>query len=339
VHRISRRSLLAAPAAFIAVTALRPTAWADDATPAASPVGGTAADGTWFFTDATGRTVSLPEKPTRVIAQTTSAAALWDLGFEVVGIYGPGPLPGGGVDSQAGNVDLGKVEYLGDYGALDLEKVVILDPQLYVDVDRGNGAAWYGAGDAQDQFDALVPTVLIRAGGNSVIDTIGQFETLAAALGADLKADAVVASRTGWQDVEAKFTAAVAAKPGLQVLAVAPDPQQVYIVNPNWVGDLIYVQDLGLTMIAPEKPDPTTFNNFEIDSWENIGQYTDQADVILVDIRNAPDWATGIDFWQTLPAVKAGQVGVWNGVFPFTYTGLTYMLGPLTATIEAAKVL
>jgi iron complex transport system substrate-binding protein len=333
---LSRRALLGTAVALPTFGSL---SLAGAQTPEATPGGGLQENGTWVYTDSTGKVITFPEVPTPVIAQTTSAAALWDLGYQVAAIYGPALGADGNPDGQAGNIDLEAVEYLGDYGALDMEMVALISPQLYVDVDRGNGVAWYAQPDIQEEFDARVETLLIQAGGISVLETINHFESLATALGADLTAPEVVAAKDAWRVAEDAFKAAVAAKPGLRVLATSPSPTDFYIVNPDFTGDLIYLKSLGLDLIPTPDPDPASFNNFQITTWEEVGVFTDDADVILVDIRNAPDWADGIDFWQTLPAVAAGQVGAWNGVFPFTYEGLTTMLTAMTATIDAANVL
>src|SRR5690606_21754014 len=95
-------------------------------------------DGTWAFTDDRGVRVVADALPTRIVAQTSAAAALWDFGVKVVGIYGPNRHEDGSPDFQAGNLDLDAVEVLGDYGTdsleIDLEKFVELDPDLVVDM-------------------------------------------------------------------------------------------------------------------------------------------------------------------------------------------------------------
>ncbi len=334
---ISRRHFVITGAA-LAASPLAVSAQ-DASTPTAPFGGGAQADGSWRFVDSVGAEIALDAMPTTVLAQTTSGAALWDLGYKVAGIYGPGQVAGAAPDPQLGNLDMTDMVYIGDYGQPDIEAVVALGPDLYVDVDRGNGMAWYLDEETTTALESLCPIALIKAGGNSVLDTIQQFEQLAAALGADIDAPEVSAARDAWKAAEDAFKAAVEAKPGLKALAVSPDATQVYVVNSEWVGDLIYLRSLGLDVTVPENPDPGTFNNFEIISWEEIGKYSDEADLILVDSRNTPDWADGLTFWESLPAVEAGQVGAWYGVFPFTYEGLTGMLTAMTETIDATEVL
>ena len=78
--------------AGLAATALgiRP-GFALQATPAATPPvpNGVQPDGSWSFTDDRGVTLTSPAVPSRIVAQTSAAAALYDFGVQVVGIYGP----------------------------------------------------------------------------------------------------------------------------------------------------------------------------------------------------------------------------------------------------------
>lgn len=83
VAALTRRRLLAGGLA-LGLLAVLPGYGGD----ASQPSG--AASGLWEFTDDRGVTVSLPKRPVRVVAQTTSAAALWDYGVRPIAIFGPG---------------------------------------------------------------------------------------------------------------------------------------------------------------------------------------------------------------------------------------------------------
>ena len=333
----SRRHLLTTGSAFAATTLISRVSAQETATPVASPVaGGLQPDGTWRFTDDRGIVVEADALPTRVIAQTTAAAALWDFGIRPVGIFGPSRLADGTPDLQAGNLDLDTVEVLGDYGAFDLEKAIALQADLYVDVDRGNGQLWYVPADLEAQLLERFPTIDIIAANVPVTTTIEHFEALATALGADQSAPAVADAKSAWQTAEAGFKDALAAKPGLKMLAVSTGDNQAYVWNPPVLGDLRYYQSLGATFVVPENPSESTLFNSEIMSWEQFGTYGMQADLILVDQREDLSLYADIDIWNSMPAVRAGQVGTWYGVFPFSYKGLGDTLNRMIEQVEKA---
>jgi iron complex transport system substrate-binding protein len=332
---LSRRRLLAAGSAFAATAFVSRASAQDTATPAASPVaGGLQPDGSWRFTDDRGVIAEAAALPTHIIAQTTAAAALWDFGIRPVGIFGPSRAADGTPDLQAGNLDLDTVEVLGDYGEFDLEKALSLQADLYVDVDRGNGDLWYITPDVEATLLERFPTIAIIAANVPVTTTVAHFEALAAALAADLAAPAVADARTAWQTAEAGFKAAIAAKPGLKMMAVSTGDNQAFVWNPAVLGDLSYYQSLGAEFVAPENPSESTLYNSEIMSWEQFGKYGMQADLILVDQREDLSLYADIDIWNSMPAVQAGQVGTWYGVFPFSYKGLGDTLNRMIEQVQ-----
>lgn len=334
---LSRRQILAA-ATGLAATVAAPRAMAQEtATPAASPLaGGLQADGSWRFTDDRGVEAITDALPSRIIAQTTAAAALWDFGIKPVGIFGPSRLADGTPDLQAGNLDLDTVEVLGDYGELDLEKAIALQADLYVDVDRGSGELWYVPADLEAQLNERFPTIAIIAANVPVTTTIEHFEALAEALGADLEAPEVAETKSTWTTAEAEFKALLAEKPGLKILGVSPGEDLVYVLNPPVLGDLQYYQSLGAEFIVPENPTESTFFNFEETSWEQLGKYAAQADLILIDQRDDTSFLADVEIWNSFPAVQAGQVGTWYGVFPFSYKGLGDTLNRMIEQVSAA---
>ncbi|HWK82059.1 MAG TPA: hypothetical protein VNP95_14895, partial [Thermomicrobiales bacterium] len=226
-------------------------------TPAASPAASPAA-GAWSFTDDRGITVSLPARPTRVVAQTSSAASLWDFGFEVVGFYGPNDPDNTAGFPQVGDMDVARIPNLGDYGALDLEKVVALDPELYVDLDRGGDTLWYLDADSQAAIEQICPTIGINADGVSVVDIVKRYDDLAVALGVDPASETIASAKETFAASEAAFKETVAAHSGLKVLTVSSgEDGTAYIWNPNWLPDLIYFTSLGFTGVGAGVDDRT----------------------------------------------------------------------------------
>lgn len=323
---ITRRGLLAAvPGAMLLAAGVAcsdskssntPTALgtADAATKTGTAGASATTSSGWTFTDDRGKTVSLAQRPTRIVAQTSAAAALWDYGVRPIGIYGPGRLADGTADFQAGNIDLDAVTYLGDYGALDLELLASLKPEIYVDGALYGDQLWYAA-DNEARIAEIVPTIGISIQKVSIMDSIGRFEELSELLGADLNAPDVAAAKAAFAKAEEDLRAAIAEKAGLSVMACSPAVDQLYVASPEYMTDLNYFSTLGLEVI---KPDVDDF--FEPLSWEQAGKYP--ADLILMDERTAAgvaDTLKKIGTWQSLPAVKAGQTGPWYAGSPYSH--------------------
>jgi iron complex transport system substrate-binding protein len=290
-----------------------------------------APDGEWSFTDDRGITITLPKRPERIIAQTTSAAILWDFGIRPVGVFGPSRLPDGTNDFQAGEIDFDSVELLGDYGTLDLEKMVELDADLYVDLTFGGDTLWYLTEDELEQVEAIVPTLGISMQGISVLESISRFEELAASLGADLESPEVSAAKAEFADAEEQLKAAIAEKPGLSVMVVSPAVDTLYVASPDFMVDLHYFRDLGLDIVAPDTDD-----FWELLSWEQANKYP--ADLILVDARNDQivQEVEAVGTWESLPPVKADQLGPWYAGAPYSYARLAPMMVELAGIIREA---
>jgi iron complex transport system substrate-binding protein len=329
---MTRRSMLAAAG----LAAFAP-AWINAA---GTPTAGTLAAGAWSFTDDRGKTIALPDRPTRVIAQTSAAAALWDCGFKVAGVFGPTKNADGSNDFQAGQIDLDEMVNLGDWGEMDLEKVIALNAQIYVDFCYGKDHFWYLTGDARPQLEALIPTLGISMEKAPITHSIARFEELAAAFGADLTAPALVQAKTAAADAETRLKTAIAAKPGLRLLAISPVLDSFYVCSPEMMTDLAYFASLGLDIVKPTLPADTAdvVYFFEQLSWEQLGRYP--ADVILVDQRD-PSAQSILDkqpLWATLPAVKAGQVGGWFASQQYSWRALAPIVTDLAALIERSSV-
>lgn len=280
--------------------------------------------GAWSFTDDRGVTVSLPEAPKRIVAQTTSAAVLWDFGVKPVGVYGP-------TDFQAGAIDFDAVEYVGDYGTLDMEKLIALKPDLYVDLTWDGKALWYLSEDEQKQVEEIMPTLGFSMYGLSVVKQIERFEGFVESLGVDLNSSEQVAIKAEFDSAEAELKDAIASNPGLKVIVVSPTPEEIYVASPDYMIDLWYWRELGLDLVKPETDD-----FWEILSWEQANRYP--ADLILVDARviDQLDTLKSIGTWTSLPAVVAGQIGPWYAGAPYSYVQLAPTLKELAGIIRDA---
>lgn len=303
-----------------------------DATPTTGESGSGSTEGEWSFTDDRGITVTLEEQPEAVVAQTTAAAALWDYGVRPVGIFGPSRVADGSPDFQAGNIDLDAVEVLGDYGEMDLEMLVALQPDVYVDLALYGGQLWY-LGETEEQVTEIVPTLGISMEQVSILDSIKRFEELSGALGADLNAPEVVEAKAAFAEAETELKAAIAEKPGLKVLVTSPGVDQLYVASYKWMIDLRYFHDLGLDIV-----DHGIDDFFELLSWEQANKYP--ADLILVDARGGAEAMEGvvdIETWANLPAVQAGQVGAWYAAAPYSHARLTPIMLELAELIRNSR--
>lgn len=299
-----------------------------------NPVGNAESE-PWTFTDDRGVTVTLPKRPARVVAQSTAAASLWALGFEVVGVFGPQRLPDGSNDPTIGDVDLSRVTSVGEeWGELDLEKLAALKPDLIVSIMYVPPELWYILPDVQPQVEVIAPTVGITVGQRPIKEAVQRFEDLAAALGADLNAPEVADARRHFDEASAALQAALAEKPDLTVMFGAGSLETLWVSNPPYYADLAYLQELGMNIVVPDNPEMY----WEALSWEQALRH--QADVLFYDSRTGvvqpPELAAQVPTWNHIPAVKAGQVYPWVAVPPYSWDGLATILEDITAAVKAA---
>lgn len=296
-----------------------------------------AASGPWEFKDDRGKTIKLPERPKRIVAQVHSAASLWDFGIKPVGIFGPQKTPDGKPDPQVGNVDLNSVTSVGsEFGEFNLEKFASLKPDLVVTIMYGP-ALWYVPDDALKKIEKVAPVVGIRLDGKSAEESIKRFEELAASLGADLESDTIKQAKADFAKASEELKAAADKKKGLDVEVAIGQQEGFWVGDPKWHGDLKYLSELGLNIVAPKKADPMF--GFEQLSWEQADRYP--ADLILEDARTVgmtpKELAAKYPTWKQLPAVKAKQVAPWRAETPSSYSLYTELLTELTKTIDKAR--
>ncbi|WP_405012645.1 ABC transporter substrate-binding protein [Kitasatospora sp. NBC_01539] len=335
---LSRRGLLAAGGAAAAGALL--TACGSDGKSGGAPAGGGAASsGPWSFTDDRRKAVTAKSAPTRVVAFTGTAAALADfgLGSSLVGVFGETKKADGSADPQAGSLDLGKVEIVGNaWGEFNIEKYAALRPDLLVTHMYDADALWYVPDESKDKILKLAPSVAITTGRVPLTQPIERYAALAASLGADLTAPKVTDAKARFEKAAETLRQAAKASGGLRVLAASGSPDLFYVSNPKVSTDLLYFSQLGVDVIVPEKTDGGDY--YEGLSWENAGKYA--ADVILLDNRSTalqPKDLTAKPAWGELPAVRAGQVTPWDAVPRFSYAGAAPLLENLAKAIRSAR--
>ncbi len=328
--QLTRRGFIAGTAALGATGLLTACGYQEDA---AAP----AASTTWSFTDDRNRKLE-GERPTRIVAQVTAAAALWDLGVKSIGIFGPSKFADGKPDPQAGGVDLNTVTSLGNvWNEFNFDKFVSLNPQLLVSVMYLKEQLWYVPDTQTEKIDKAAPSVGIRLQGITMPEGIAKFTALAKALGADTETPEIQAAKAEYEKADAALTEAAKKAAGLKILLVSAQKDSVYIANPPMYATAKHYQNKGLNFVIPEAPDESQGGYYQQISWENIGKYS--ADVIMYDSRGGslslgPDGLGGVPTWQQLPAVKAGKLIAWNNETPFSYQRFTPQLTELTAALN-----
>ncbi|MEU4403552.1 ABC transporter substrate-binding protein [Streptosporangium sp. NPDC023963] len=334
---LPRRGFMAAGLGLVFVLAACGSGAETAAAPVGSPAAASLTAGPWTFTDDRGKKIEVPERPARVVAQVGAAAALWDFGVRPVAVFGPHKLKDGTKDPQVGDVDITKVESIGNvWDEFNVEKYISLQPDLLISGMYAKDALWYVPQKSASTIEQVAPTLGVSLIGASVPKLIERYGQVAAALGADLDAPGVT-------EAKARFEAASAAlatpeAKGLKVLVMAGGPEAMWVANPDDHADVRYFKELGLDLVVPEKVDDGGF--WQTLSWENADTY--EADVILVDARTQsmrPEEMKKKPTFAALPAVKAGQVYQWHAEERYSYQGYADVLERLHTDLAKAKKL
>ncbi|MGW6573297.1 ABC transporter substrate-binding protein [Streptomyces sp. NPDC054945] len=335
----TRRGFVAAGGALGLVAVLAACGGTDSAKGDGGKDNGAATSGSWTFKDDLGKDVTAKSQPKNIVAFTGTAAALYDYGIPVKGVFGPTKTADGKPDVQAGSMDISKVEILGNvYDQFNVEKYAALQPDLMV-TNSWDGTYWYVPEASKDKILSIAPHAAIKVGGDVTLDkALERTADLAKSLGADLNSKKTVDSKARFEAATAKLREATKANPGVKVLVGSGADAMFYASTPDTAADLKYFKQLGVEFVTPEKLDEAGF--FEALSWENAGKY--KADVIFLDNRTStlqPEQLKAKPTWNELPAVKAGQV-VSRVTEPiFSYDKCAQILEDLAKSIQNAKKL
>ncbi|MEO3791743.1 ABC transporter substrate-binding protein [Nonomuraea sp. B10E15] len=305
--------------------------------PAAAPPA--SGQGAWTWTDDRGKRVSLPERPQRVVAQSGAAAALWDFGVRPVAVFGPHRLKDGGRDPEVGEVDISKVESIGNvWGEFNVEKYASLQPDLLVAGMYQKNTLWYVPEESVKVVDQIAPTVGVQLSGKPLVEIIETYGRLAAALGADPDAAPVADARRRFDAAGDALKKLAADRPDLKVMIVTGTPDNLYVAYLPDHPDIKYWGELGLNVVSPDRPTKSEGGFWEVLSWENADKY--DADVILVDARAQSmkiDEMAAKPTWAKLPAVKAGQLYPWHAAERYSYLGYAKVMEELKANLDKSR--
>jgi iron complex transport system substrate-binding protein len=295
-------------------------------------------DGPWSYKSASGETVTVDHRPTRIVAHSDEAAALMSYGIRPVGIYGnEKPTDNRNLEDY----DLSGIAVLGtEWGEVDVEKAASLDPDLIVadwwPAEKAYSGLEDGVKAKSKKLGELAP-VIGGAQGSSLVDTIAYYEGLAEALGADVADSDGAKEKAAFDAAVAKFKEATAAKPGLTAMGMAPGKDLLYVANPAYAPELLDFRKWGLDVHSPRDPDPD-FPYWENLSWEKADKY--QPDLVLQDDRMVTADQEMVDkqpTWKSIRAVQAGAVVPWPGYWIHTYEAYAEQLDQLAGEIEDAR--
>lgn len=297
--------------------------------------GATESDGAWTYTDSFGETVTLDAPPETIVAETTVAGGLWELGIVADGTFGLLYSPDGSPDPSVGLANPDDFTSLGEvYGEINLEQLASIDPDLIITPSFEEGTYW-GIDDAMvDQVRQIAPIVAVNVANRPLDEVLAEVDELAVALGADTESAQVVEARQAFQTSSEGLTAAAESNPDLTVLAASGTPEQFYVAVPEDYSDLSYFKDLGVGLITPDTDDPF----WQTLSWEEVGLYP--ADVIMGDARGGtPEQIieTMPTNAKALPAVEAGQLISWQIPLALGYGYSAQVMDDLAASIAEAQ--
>jgi iron complex transport system substrate-binding protein len=295
--------------------------------------------GPWSFTDDRGITVKLDAAPTRVVAYTGTAAALYDFGVGAdlfAAVFGPTKLSSGRADPMAGSLPVDGLTVLGEtYGEFDVAKYAQVDPQVLITNVWEKNSLWYVPDASASKIAKLAPSIGISVANTPLTQPLARYEKLAGLLGADLTASKVTTAKSTYQQAAETLRTTAKQKSTIKVLAASASADLLYIADPSVYPDLSYFRQLGVEFV---QPDNVQGGFFESLSWENAGKYP--ADLILLDDRTTalqPKDLTGKPTWKTLPAVQANQVLGWASELRYSYVSLGPVVAGFAAALQDAK--
>ena len=284
----------------------------------------------WTFVDDRKHTVRLSTRPTRIVAYSTAAAALYDWGVTPVGVFGIDPRE----DRVLARLPWDRVQIIGSvYGEIDLEKLHALKAELIVSrwyPPPANSPLFGFKNVAQQRMiGAQVPIVGINS---HVIATrqIDRFGDLARTLGVNTRSGKVADARAAFVRAETNMSRSARRQSNLRIIAISADQNSMYVAKVTDSGDLTFYAERGVPLVSAKTSDPY----WDTIPWKEAGKYP--ADGILYDMRQTVfplSVAKAIRPFAELPAVQADQFGSWLADPPPSYQAYTSRMDELAKTI------
>ncbi|MET7611577.1 ABC transporter substrate-binding protein [Streptomyces seoulensis] len=296
--------------------------------------------GAWSFKDDRGQTVKLDSVPTKIVAFTGVAAALFDYGIEVKGVFGPTKTKDGKADVQAGDMDVSKLTVFGNvFNQFNVEEYAAFGPQVLITTTFDpKGALWYVPLESAAKIAKLAPSVAISVYDRPLTGPLQRMWELAESLGADTRSAKITDAKKRFEAAAARLRKAAKSRPEIKVMAGSAAQDAFYVSGTNLSADLEYFKSLGVNFVEPsEAAKKPTGGWFETLSWENVDKHP--ADIIIMDDRSSAMQPADITkaTWKKLPAVKAGQVIPRSAEPILSYDKCAPLLENLAKAIETAK--
>lgn len=337
---LTRRSILAAGGALGLGVAL--AACGDDKGKSGGSEGQAkpGKSGAWSFKDDRDQTVKLDSVPTKIVAFTGVAAALYDYGIEVKGVFGPTKTKDGKADVQAGDMDVSKLTVFGNvFNQFNVEEYAAFGPQVLITTTFDpKGALWYVPQESAAKITKLAPSVAISVYDRPLTGPLQRVWELAESLGADTRSAKIADAKKRFEAAAARLRKAAKSRPEIKVMAGSAAQDAFYVSGTNLSADLEYFKSLGVNFVEPsEAAKKPTGGWFETLSWENVDKHP--ADIIIMDDRSSAMQPADITkaTWKKLPAVKAGQVIPRSAEPILSYAKCAPLLENLAKAIETAK--
>jgi len=300
-----------------------------------SPSTSATSPGSWTFTDDRGRTISLDRKPEVIVAQSSIAAALQDVGVEVTGVFGPLRAADGGVDAQASGLDPSRVTDVtaeGEYGDLAMEELAGLAPDVVVTNMYVPPELWYINPATEKKVDALTKTLAIDFKDKTLTESIDAVSRAAEALGGDSGSASAQQAQTDFDAAGERLREIGEQLGDRQVLALSTTPDLLYAADPDQFPDLAHYRALGLPIVPVEAKAASYWDEI---SWEKADKY--DADIVLYDARGGDAALKVLEqqpaFGQ-VAAARAGNYVPWQAVAPPSHRAYAEVMNDLADRLE-----
>jgi iron complex transport system substrate-binding protein len=302
----------------------------------ASVVAGCGSKGTgaaeWVFVDDRKHTARLSERPTRIAAYTTSAAALRDWGVTPVGVFGTDPPN----DPWLADFPWTDSDIVGSvYGEIDTAKLRELRTELIVSrwFPLPQAAPLFGFKDLAQQKRIGAEMPIVGLNGQTIATAqIARFSDLAQALGVQVSGGRVARAREAFDRAAERLSKVAQPKSDLRIIAISGEQSTVYVSKVSDAGDLAFYRHRGVPVVSARSPTPY----WDRLDWNHVDKYP--ADGILYDARPYAlplAAAKRIRDFAALPAVRANQIGAWKADPPPSYQAYARTMNDLAATIAS----
>lgn len=298
----------------------------------ANPVAG------WTYTDFLGRVTTLPAPPSRIAAEISTAATLYDMGIQVHSVWGGPANDPEGVSEAWGRLPVDSVVNIADSdGNPDPEKALAAGTDLFLfGAIELEDPSRYSEDDTPYALLPQIAPIVVWSFLDRVDRSAEAIWQVAMALGADRASPQNVAAQAELDVVVADLQANLAKKANLTALFGYPTPDEIYIANPLRWDDVNYFRYLGLNVVDI---DPSLVADWwETLSWEEALTYeTDMAflagesgALTLEQLREHPTF-------RLHPAMQANQAGRWSWYFARSPQGITQLLENVLAVLRDAE--